>query len=646
MKKLLLILFVGFISSGSQAQISSKIDSLQRILNVTKEDSIKTNLYIDIGKEYAKTNAQVAIKYYHRAGELSKKIKYANGVMLYYAEISDFLNQKGLLDSALATNFECLQWAKKQQDSVTIGKALFNIGISYIGLGDMEKAVGYCEKGKSIFAKTGSVKFEGHVDNILQYIAHEMHQYRKGVVYGLQAAEKLSKVKDSINLCYTFNNLGLNYIELKQYDSAAFFLEKANHIALRLNNITIQITYNINKAYIDLLQGNFKKMKPFADNALELAKKYKFPEYEAMAYYGISNYHLSEKAYPTAKKYADSAMAISNNTKLKAIKLKVLSTLSNLAFAMQDTKAGFSYLNQYMTLNDSVLNESVIKNTITIEKRFETEKKEAQIKLQQAQLKQKSNLIYFLVAGAVGLLTILLLSYRNYRNRQKLQLAKIDELEKEQQLTATEAVLKGEEQERTRLAKDLHDGLGGMLSGIKYSLGNMKENLIMTPDNAQAFERSIDMLDSSIKEMRRVAHNMMPEVLIKYGLDTALTEFCGEIDRSGVIHVNYQSVGMQKAAIEQTTAVAIYRIVQELVNNVIKHAAAKNVLVQAHLSEQEELLIITVEDDGKGFDTTTLKQAEGMGWQNIQNRVEFLKGKTDIQSLSGQGTSVMIEIGI
>ena len=277
---------------------------------------------------------------------------------------------------------------------------------------------------------------------------------------------------------------------------------------------------------------------------------------------------------------------------------------------------------------------------------YETEKKEAQIHLQQAELKQKSIFNYILIGGSIALLLILLLGYRNYRNRQKLQQSKIDELEKERKLTATEAVLKGEEQERTRLAKDLHDGLGGMLSGIKYSLGNMKENLIMTPDNAQAFERSIDMLDSSIREMRRVAHNMMPEILIKYGLDTALKEFCSEIDRSGVIHANYQSVNMKENELGQTTAVNVYRIVQELVNNAIKHAAAKNVLVQAHVFTQEKLLAITVEDDGKGFDTAALGQQEGMGWKNIQNRVEFLTGRLDVQTAPGKGTSVMIEINI
>ena len=147
-------------------------------------------------------------------------------------------------------------------------------------------------------------------------------------------------------------------------------------------------------------------------------------------------------------------------------------------------------------------------------------------------------------------------------------------------------MLKGEEQERTRLAKDLHDGLGGMLSGIKYSLSNMKENLIMTPGNAQAFERSIDMLDSSIKEMRRVAHNMMPEMLVKYGLNIALQEYCAEINNSGVVQMNYQPIGMEGVNFEQTVALTIYRIVQELVNNTIKHAAAQNILVQPHVSEE------------------------------------------------------------
>ena len=142
-------------------------------------------------------------------------------------------------------------------------------------------------------------------------------------------------------------------------------------------------------------------------------------------------------------------------------------------------------------------------------------------------------------------------SHRNYINKQELQQRRITELETEKQLTATEDVLKGEEKERTRLAKDLHDGLGGMLSGIKHSLNAMKGNLVMTPENHQAFERSMDMLDSSIREMRRVAHNMMPEALVKFGLDTALKDFCNDINQSGALQINYQSIGLENIEVEQ-----------------------------------------------------------------------------------------------
>lgn len=207
---------------------------------------------------------------------------------------------------------------------------------------------------------------------------------------------------------------------------------------------------------------------------------------------------------------------------------------------------------------------------------------------------------------------------------------------------ATEAVLKGEEKERTRLARDLHDGLGGMLSGIKYSFQNMKGNLILTQENAQDFERSMDMLDSSIREMRRVAHNLMPEALVKFGLDTALKDFFKEINRSGILKVRYQSIGLDTTSLDQTLSITVYRIIQELINNTIKHAGASEAVVQISLSDGQ--LSITAEDNGKGFDLAKVKGVKGIGWSNIQNRIDFLKGTFDIRSVPGHGCSVQIEL--
>lgn len=157
-------------------------------------------------------------------------------------------------------------------------------------------------------------------------------------------------------------------------------------------------------------------------------------------------------------------------------------------------------------------------------------------------------------------------------------------------------------------------------------------------------ERSIDMLDGSIKEMRRVAHNMMPEALVNFGLDTALKDFCNDINQSGALQVSHQSIGLENAVIKQTTSITIYRIVQELLNNIMKHASAKNALVQ--VSKTNADISITVEDDGKGFDTVILKGTKGLGWSNLRSRIDYLKGKIDVQSAPGKGTSVLVEIAI
>jgi len=142
--------------------------------------------------------------------------------------------------------------------------------------------------------------------------------------------------------------------------------------------------------------------------------------------------------------------------------------------------------------------------------------------------------------------------------------------------------------------------------------------------------------------MRRVAHNMMPEALVKFGLDTALKDFCNDVNQSGVLKVHYESIGMQGVEIEQTTAITLYRIVQELLNNTLKHSSAKNTIIQ--LSKSENNISITVEDDGKGFDTSALQTVQGIGWSNIKSRVEFLRGTLDVNSKEGEGTSVLIEL--
>ena len=171
----------------------------------------------------------------------------------------------------------------------------------------------------------------------------------------------------------------------------------------------------------------------------------------------------------------------------------------------------------------------------------------------------------------------------------------------------------------------------------------MKDNLIVTPDNMAVFERSLDMIDTSIRELRRVAHNMMPEMLVKFGLDEALKEYCNTVNATKLISVKYQSFGMD-SRLDSSKEIIIYRIIQELLNNILKHAAASEVLVQ--LIKEGNRLSIVVEDNGKGFDTALLENNKGAGWTNIRSRVDYLQGQLDINSEAGKGTSVNIEFNV
>lgn len=649
MKRCMLILPVLLLLFAvTKAQTPMNKDSLIKLLPSAKEDSNAVFLYIDLGQQYEGNEPEKAKLYYRMAGNLSKKINFPLGIIKYITNYTYLLNMQGQYDSSLILNLQSVELSRKMKDSLYLAKTLFNTGTSYRMLTNYEKAVTYYGEAKKIFQRFENESIEAQSGDILQVLYTDMHQYEKAIQYGERSVSLSRKLNNPVMLGTALNNLGMSYSSLGKFEKSTPLFSEQLKIAIRSEdkNMEQSACLNLGNNYLQL--GELEKVKPYMDRALALGKELDIPETVLIALKGLSYYHTHKKNYPLAKQYAEDALALSYRHDFKIQRSKVFGQLSNLAYAMQDIKLGEAYATSSEALGDSLLNETIQKNTQELEKKYETASKESQIKKLQADkqiqalsIRQKNTYNYILLGSAVLLSLILLLSLRNYKHKQNLQQQKINELEAEKKLTATEAVLKGEEQERTRLAKDLHDGLGGMLSGIKFSFQNMKSNLIMTPDNAQAFERSIDMLDSSIKEMRRVAHNLMPEALVKFGLDTALKDFCSDINQTGALLVSYQSIGLENESIDQTTAIGIYRIIQELINNTLKHAGAKNAIIQ--LSKSADNITLTVEDDGKGFDTSVLKTATGIGWSNILHRVAFLKGKLDVNAQPGKGTSVLIE---
>ena len=250
---------------------------------------------------------------------------------------------------------------------------------------------------------------------------------------------------------------------------------------------------------------------------------------------------------------------------------------------------------------------------------------------------------------SIAILSLLSLTYMAFKTRLKkirqaaIQHQKIIDLEKDQLLVAAEAMLKGQEEERSRIAKDLHDGLGGMLSGVKISFSNMKESIKLNESDSILFDKPVTQLDNTIAELRKVAHNLMPDALVKFGLNNAVEDFCKAMQVSGGTKIVCQQLG-EVRVLSNPVNLNIYRIIQELINNALKHAKPKQILVQ--LTTTKEKLFITVEDDGKGFELARLQKADGIGYSNITHRVNYLGGKIEINSKPGDGTVINIELTV
>jgi signal transduction histidine kinase/ligand-binding sensor domain-containing protein len=197
------------------------------------------------------------------------------------------------------------------------------------------------------------------------------------------------------------------------------------------------------------------------------------------------------------------------------------------------------------------------------------------------------------------------------------------------------------EQERTRLARELHDGLGSMLSGIKHSFASIKNNITLNDNQAQNFDTSIEKLNTSIREIRNISHSMMDtDSLLQNGLPNALQDYCRNLNQPNSLKINFEAIAIDNMVLKEEQAFHILRIVQELLQNVLKHSQATEAIVQ--LSKNNKEINITVEDNGIGFDINKVALKKGIGLKNVADRLKIIKGKMDLKSEASQGTSIFI----
>lgn len=464
--------------------------------------------------------------------------------------------------------------------------------------------------------------------------------------------EKDTSIVNRASVYFSFIDVCIEKNDLK---TATTYLNKISSIIPHPIQVQINFGYYLKRGRISYLKKQYSQAYYYFQESYKYALAGDHTNSKSISLYYLSSTALELGYNEEARKYAIQNLVLTENRNTKSAKIDALVNLSKYYNKSGNKNKAYELIQEAMKLKDSLVLENNIKQVNAIGAIYEYGKQQKEIaslqnekQIQIAAVKQKSTLNRIFIACIIFLLLIGYLSFMNIRKGQQLskqqqniQQNKIAELEKDQQYLAIDAMLKGQEEERSRIAKDLHDGLGSLLYGTKLSFMNLRETVKLSQENGVLLDKSISMLDNTIGDFRKVAQNLMPEALVKFGLYEALKDFCDSIQYSSGVKVIYQQFG-ERRKLSNTAEVFIYRIIQELVNNAVKHADAGEIIVQVMMANNKTG--ITVEDNGKGFNKAELIITKGAGMANIKYRVQYFNGTSDIVSSPGNGTSVNIEL--
>ena len=562
------------------------------------------DIYNDVGVlHYISSQYDSALIYFNKAleyiqfvEEKSKADRLQAGI---YGAIANMHNAQGNYHEALEYYMMMLKILEEYDWKQNIKILYYNMGAIYYGLNNFEEAEKYYLKTKAL-------------------------------------SEELN---DSIFIASCYRNLSAIYIRAEDFPKALEYAITAYEISEAIPDMPeFEKTYILQGLAYAYSNGNqeYDKAEKYAIQALNYAEKLNFSELISSSLYTLADIYMLKGNYRESISTALKALSTDSTSMLNNINLYRVLTESYMLLDNPQTPA-LKYYERYISLTFERSNTNYLSTLKELETIYETEKKEEQIT---ALKNEKRLLIWLSIAGGGVLLLALTTALFLWRwTVQKRQLAetRIRQLEQEKQLIATQSLLEGETAERTRLARDLHDGLGGLLTGVKMNLLELKKAVVLEHAEVQRFDQAIGLVDQSAHEMRRVAHHLMPDALTRFGLKSALNDFCLSLPSS--VRFNYYG---DETRLNAQTEVMIYSAILELVNNALKHAHAENIVLQ--MIQEPGRIALNVQDDGCGFDPAT--QNAGMGLQNVRTRVAAFNGVINIDSRAGEGTEVNVELRI
>jgi signal transduction histidine kinase len=530
--------------------------------------------------------------------------------------------------------------AEKLNDPGSLSEFKKILGMTWYFKGTYDSAALYYYTALDILKKTDAPRIKAGVLNELGKLYRKTRDLDRALQMYDEAFAIYKKLSDENDMATILNESGVvfeykeDYAEaIKRYKNSLTIREKLNDVAGKAYSLNfLGGVYTLQKNYVEAEKDLLK--------SLELREQLKDSFSIALSYSDLGYMYKEQANYTKAAEQYNLSNILATKMQYAELMQSNYRELAKIAEKTGKFALSLEYYKKQATLKDSIFSGDKMKQIEQLNAKYQTEKKEHQLKLQNAEINKKNYLLWGLTLGTV---LLILLGNSFYRKRQLQNKMSLQAEVMKQQDMATKAIIHAEENERKRIAAELHDGVGQMMSAAKMNLSAI-ENEITFKDDAQksAFEKVIGMMDESCKEVRSVSHQMMPNALLKSGLATAVKEFIDKID-SRIIKINLYAEGLDER-LDTDVETVLYRVIQECVNNVIKHSGATKLDIS--LIKDVDGVSATVEDNGRGFDTSDKQKFEGIGLTNISSRVAFLKGTVDFDSSPGKGTLVAIHVPI
>jgi len=457
-------------------------------------------------------------------------------------------------------------------------------------------------------------KFDNNSFKIIhKYLEANYYLFRDEAKKSSRAYQQVLKMNfgalDSVILLNTYNNLGALYnTVVNKPDSAIYFYKKE----LTLINSSKKFGYpknyfniynNLGAAYSD--SGQFDK---------------------ALGYFKLA------KNYNTTENILFNDILISEN-------------LANVNDSLKNYKVAYSSLREVIKLSDS-LNEKEHQESIArIKEGFDNKQ------LQKDIITEKKEKKILWITGGLVLIAVTIIGFLAYKNtkrkkdiaekQREIEINKTEKILKEQEINTIDAMISGQEKERQRLASDLHDSVGATLAAARLQFEHLHKNRDKGAQTNELFDKTSKLLEDAYTEVRNMSHIKNSGVIAKQGLLPAVQKLARNASVTSALQIEVQDFGLNER-LENTLEISVFRILQELVTNIIKHAEASEASIS--ITQHEESLSIIVEDNGKGFTPLQIQKKEGMGLNSIERRIEHIEGTMEVDSTLGKGTSILIDI--